>query len=70
MLLYVIAKGSTVLETSIIIQFTTTTKVTLTLTLNLIILLISVLTHLAPDHPSLPALFPYRETPDRLVAAG
>ena len=27
------------------------------------------LTHLAPDRPSLPALFPYRETPDRLVAA-
>ena len=29
-----------------------------------------VLTHLAPDSPSPPALLPYRETPDRLVAAG
>ena len=28
------------------------------------------LTHLAPDRPSPPALFPYRETPDRPVAAG
>ena len=28
------------------------------------------LTHLAPDRPSLPALFPYRETPDGPVAAG
>ena len=28
------------------------------------------LTHLAPDHRSLPTLFPYRETPDRPVAAG
>ena len=27
------------------------------------------LTHLAPDRPSSPALFPYRETPDRPVAA-
>ena len=28
------------------------------------------LTHLAPNRPSPPALFPYRETPDRPVAAG
>ena len=28
------------------------------------------LTRLAPDHPSPPALFPYRETPDHPVAAG
>ena len=28
------------------------------------------LTHLALDRPSLPALFPYRETPDRPVVAG
>ena len=28
------------------------------------------LTHLAPDRPSPPALFPYRETSDRPVAAG
>ena len=27
------------------------------------------LTHLAPDRPSPPALLPYRETPDRPVAA-
>ena len=28
------------------------------------------LTHLAPDHPSLPILFPYCMTPDHLVVAG
>ena len=32
--------------------------------------LASCLTHLAPDRLSLPAVFPYRETPDRPVAAG
>ena len=34
------------------------------------ILRLQLLTHLAPDCLSPPALFPYRETPDRLVAAG
>ena len=28
------------------------------------------LTHLDPDHPSPPALFPYCKTPDHPVAAG
>ena len=31
--------------------------------------LIVTLTHLAPDHPSPPALLPYHETPDCPVAA-
>ena len=30
----------------------------------------NILTHLAPDRPSLPALLPYRETRDHPVAAG